>query len=123
MDGHAVQVGGVIVDSGNFDWTSGKFPELVEPDITYHGISYVETYGKDMIREFYDYWSEANRPATKMRWEQERTWELNLRLQYWAKRDNKYGRNNKQADAERRQSQIIAQVAELDRKFLAGQTQ
>ncbi len=46
MDGHAVQVGGVIVDSGNFDWTCGKFPELVEPDITYHGISYVETYGK-----------------------------------------------------------------------------
>ncbi len=46
MDGHAVQVGGVIVDSGNFDWTSGKFPELVEPDESYHGISYVETYGK-----------------------------------------------------------------------------
>ena len=46
MDGHAVQVGGVIIDSGKFDWTCGKFPELVEPDITYHGISYVETYGK-----------------------------------------------------------------------------
>lgn len=47
MDGHAVQVGGVIVDSGNFDWkASGKFPELVEPDPSYHGISYVETYGK-----------------------------------------------------------------------------
>ena len=46
MDGHAVQNGGVIVDSGNFDWTSGKFPELVEPDESYHGISYVETYGK-----------------------------------------------------------------------------
>ena len=46
MDGHAVQVGGIIVDSGNFDWTSGKFPELVEPDESYHGISYVETYGK-----------------------------------------------------------------------------
>ncbi len=46
MDGHAVQVGGVIVDSGKFDWTNGKFPELVEPDITYHGISYTETYGK-----------------------------------------------------------------------------
>ncbi len=46
MDGHAVQVGGVIVDSGNFDWTNGKFPELVEPDESYHGISYVETYGK-----------------------------------------------------------------------------
>ncbi len=46
MDGHAVQVGGVIVDSGKFDWTNGNFPELVEPDITYHGISYTETYGK-----------------------------------------------------------------------------
>ena len=46
MDGHAVQVGGVIVDSGNFDRTNGKFPELVEPDESYHGISYVETYGK-----------------------------------------------------------------------------
>lgn len=46
MDGHAVQGGGIIVDSGNFDWTKGNFPGLTEPDITYHGISYTETYGK-----------------------------------------------------------------------------
>ena len=46
MDGHALQVGGVIVDSGNFDWTSGKFPCLTEPDESYHGISYTQTYGK-----------------------------------------------------------------------------
>ena len=46
MDGHAVQVGGVIIDSGKFDWSNGNFPELVEPDESYHGISYVETYGK-----------------------------------------------------------------------------
>lgn len=46
LDGHAVQVGGVIVDSGNFDWANGKFPEFVQPDESYHGISYVETYGK-----------------------------------------------------------------------------
>lgn len=45
MDGHALQVGGVIVDSGKFDWTNGKFPELTEPDESYHGISYTETYG------------------------------------------------------------------------------
>ncbi|MCL1848507.1 MAG: PLP-dependent transferase [Clostridiales bacterium] len=45
MDGHALQVGGVIVDSGGFDWTNGNFPGLVEPDESYHGISYVETYG------------------------------------------------------------------------------
>lgn len=47
MDGHAVQVGGVIVDSGNFDWTCGKFPDFVEPDESYHGISYTKTYGKN----------------------------------------------------------------------------
>ena len=46
MDGHAVQGGGVIVDSGKFDWTSGDFPELTEPDESYHGIVYTETYGK-----------------------------------------------------------------------------
>lgn len=46
MDGHAVQVGGVIVDSGNFDWTNGKFPDLTEPDESYHGITYTGTYGK-----------------------------------------------------------------------------
>jgi len=46
MDGHAVQVGGAIIDSGNFDWTSGNFPEITGPDPSYHGISYSETYGK-----------------------------------------------------------------------------
>ncbi|MDD6312968.1 MAG: O-acetylhomoserine aminocarboxypropyltransferase/cysteine synthase [Firmicutes bacterium] len=47
MDGHAVQGGGVIVDSGKFDWeASGKFPELTEPDESYHGIIYTKSYGK-----------------------------------------------------------------------------
>lgn len=46
MDGHAVQVGGVIVDSGNFDWTNGKFPEFTEPDESYHGTIYSKSYGK-----------------------------------------------------------------------------
>ena len=48
MDGHAAQVGGVIVDSGNFDWE--KYPErfagLVAPDPSYHGLSYTKTFGK-----------------------------------------------------------------------------
>lgn len=45
MDGHAVQVGGVIVDSGNFDWTNGNFPEFTEPDESYHGVVYSELFG------------------------------------------------------------------------------
>jgi O-acetylhomoserine (thiol)-lyase len=46
MDGHAVTVGGVIVDSGNFDWANGKFPELTQPDESYHGLVYTEACGK-----------------------------------------------------------------------------
>ena len=46
MDGHASVVGGVIVDSGNFDWTNGNFPELCEPDESYHGVRYVTDFGK-----------------------------------------------------------------------------
>ena len=45
MDGHAVQVGGVIVDSGKFDWAkSGRFPDFTEPDESYHGTIYTEKY-------------------------------------------------------------------------------
>lgn len=48
MDGHAMTVGGAIVDSGNFDWSahSDKFPGLTQPDETYHGIVYTEKFGK-----------------------------------------------------------------------------
>ena len=44
MDGHAVQVGGVIVDSGKFDYTNGNFPEFTEPDESYHGTIYTKDY-------------------------------------------------------------------------------
>jgi len=46
MDGHALQVGGVIVDSGNFNWANGKFPEFTEPDESYHGVVYTRDFGK-----------------------------------------------------------------------------
>ena len=47
ISGHGNSMGGIIVDSGNFDWTaSKKFAELVEPDPSYHGLSYTESFGK-----------------------------------------------------------------------------
>lgn len=46
MDGHALQVGGVIVDGGTFDWMNGKFPEFTEPDESYHGVVYTREFGK-----------------------------------------------------------------------------
>ncbi len=45
MDGHAVQLGGMVVDSGRFNWANGLYPEFTEPDPTYHGLVYTEAFG------------------------------------------------------------------------------
>lgn len=44
-EGHAQTIGGMVVDGGNFDWTNGKFNDFTEPDPSYHGIKYVESFG------------------------------------------------------------------------------
>ena len=47
MDGHACALGGVVVDSGNFDWeASGKYPMLTTPDESYHGVTYTKAFGR-----------------------------------------------------------------------------
>lgn len=46
IGGHGTSIGGIIVDSGKFNWNNGKFPGLVEPDESYHGISYVNDVGE-----------------------------------------------------------------------------
>ncbi|MBC8379563.1 MAG: homocysteine synthase [Planctomycetes bacterium] len=45
IGGHGTSVGGVVVDSGNFEWDNGKFPGLIEPDPSYHGLKYYEALG------------------------------------------------------------------------------
>jgi len=49
MDGHAASLGGVIVDSGNFDWEAqaSKYPGLTQPDDSYHGLTYTQSFGKN----------------------------------------------------------------------------
>lgn len=44
IDGQATCVGGIVIDAGNFDWNNGKFPSIVEPDLSYHGLSYYEAF-------------------------------------------------------------------------------
>jgi len=46
IGGHGNSIGGAIVDSGTFDWTNGRYPELTEPDPSYHGVKYVESFGE-----------------------------------------------------------------------------
>jgi O-acetylhomoserine (thiol)-lyase len=45
LGGHGTSVGGIIVDSGKFDWTSGRFPAFTEPDPSYHGLEFSKTFG------------------------------------------------------------------------------
>jgi O-acetylhomoserine (thiol)-lyase len=45
INGHGNSIGGVIVDSGKFDWSRGKFPEFTQPDPSYHGLKYWDTFG------------------------------------------------------------------------------
>ncbi len=58
---------------------------------------YVERYGKDMIRAFYDYWTEPNRSGSKMKFELQKTWDLALRLGTWANREPIYGNKQKES--------------------------
>lgn len=46
MDGHAVALGGAVVDSGNFNWDNGLYPMLTTPDESYHGVTYTKQFGK-----------------------------------------------------------------------------
>ena len=55
IGGHGTSIGGAIVDSGQFDWANGRFPELTEPDPSYHGVKYVESFGP--------IWPTSSRPA------------------------------------------------------------
>lgn len=53
IGGHGTSIGGCLVDSGNFNWNNGKFPEICEPDPSYHGVNYWEAFGlhdKALIR-------------------------------------------------------------------------
>jgi O-acetylhomoserine (thiol)-lyase len=47
IGGHGTSIGGVIVDSGNFNWSNGRFPSFTEPSPGYHGLKFAETFGPD----------------------------------------------------------------------------
>lgn len=46
IGGHGTSIGGLVVDSGKFDWTNGKFPQITEPSPGYHGMKFAETFGE-----------------------------------------------------------------------------
>ncbi len=84
---------------------------------------YVVTYGKEMIRDFYDYWSETNKSRTKMRWETEKTWVVELRLKRWADNNKakkrRYG--NEWSDEEEARRRRAEGAARVMRRFLQAE--
>ena len=83
-------------------------------------VPYMERYGKDMIRAFFNYWSEFNKSKTKMRWEMEKTWETSRRLVTWASRDNRFNaKNNGNNQQHSSQVQRASEVADIVAGLLA----
>lgn len=82
-----------LIESIGADAPTPTIPKAVktfqEREIHFYGsiAAYKEIYPKEMLRAFYDYWREPNKSGSKMRWELEKTWHLNLRLQKWANND------------------------------------
>lgn len=83
-------------------------------------IPYIETYGKAMIRQFYDYWSEPNKSGSRMRFEQEKTWELSRRLCRWANNNKQYDRNGNK-DQSTNAGERIHTAANLVNQLLSEQ--
>lgn len=75
-------------------------------------IPYVEKYGAAMIREFFDYWSEMNKSCTKMRYEQQPTWETDRRLATWASRDKNFKKNGNTTNRATDQEDLLRNIAE-----------
>lgn len=59
---------------------------------------YIDKYGRDMLNEFYVYWSEPNKSKTRLRYQLESTWDVELRLQRWAKKEKVDKNNNNSGD-------------------------
>lgn len=74
---------------------AAKAATLKRRDVFYQSlIPYVERYGKEMIRAFFDYWSELNKSETKMKFETNQTWEVAKRLATWANREKFNGKSS-----------------------------
>lgn len=85
-------------------------------------IPYVSTYGKEMVREFYDYWSEPNKSCSRLRFEQEKTWDLGRRLARWSNnnkgfKSNEYKKNRRNNDSA---AQRVGEAANLVDSLLSS---
>ncbi len=84
-------------------------------------VPFVDLYGREMIRKFFEYWTESNKSHTKMRWELEKTWDAKRRLITWASREpvNKQNTSTKVFETEsERQTRIIKKEKERNKNLI-----
>jgi hypothetical protein len=77
-----------VKETINIDSRKQKFASTLKP--------FLVTYGKEMLNEFYNYWTEPNKSNTKFRQELEKSWGLKRRLETWSKNDKNFKPNNQQ---------------------------
>ena len=79
-------------------------------------VPYVDVYGKELIRAFYDYWTEPNKSKTKMRFELEKTWDVKRRLNTWASRE-KINSKSHGTDKTKASEQRASEILELNKRL------
>ena len=108
--------------------TERKSDTLLRKEKFYESlVPFLDRYPKSMIREFFDYWSEMNKSCTKMKWEQQSTWELKLRLANWANRQKEYlngsNKNTTKQEANEYAMQKLAERIEQREQGLSSEIQ
>lgn len=78
--------------------------------------AYAQSYPAEMLRDFFDYWTEMNKSKTMMRFEQQKTWETRLRLATWARRDEARGKPRKRGSTILEAVSAVARSIEDDKK-------
>ncbi|MBO9203799.1 MULTISPECIES: DUF4373 domain-containing protein [Niastella] len=83
-------------------------------------VEYVPTYGKEMIRAFYDYWSEPNKSRTKFKKEMQATWDSKLRLVTWEKNQERFGKGAKKQETPVTTGPSVREVEEAENRKKLG---
>ena len=112
-----------ILSSDSIKKNAASAATLKRKEDFYHSLfPYADKYGKEMLRAFFDYWSEMNASQTKMRFEKQPTWELSKRLATWANNEKKYENNKSPATGKTKEERYAEFAKAIAAKLAAGDT-
>lgn len=112
-----------ILSSDSIKKNAASAATLKRKEAFYHSlIPYADKYGKEMLRSFFDYWSEMNASQTRMRFEKQPTWELSKRLATWANNEKKYENNKRAATGKTKEERYAEFAKAITAKLAAGDT-